>query len=89
VRKSLRHLYAQLVDDQTGHVLASASTLDPAVRGEVHGRNAEAAEKVGALLAARAAEKGIEYAVFDRGGHPYHGVVAALADACRKGGLRF
>ncbi|UCF10931.1 MAG: 50S ribosomal protein L18 [Candidatus Bipolaricaulota bacterium] len=89
VRKSLRHVYAQLVDDQAGRVLVTASTLDPAVRGDVHGRNVDAAGKVGALIAARAAEKGIEHAVFDRGGYPYHGVVAALADACREGGLRF
>jgi len=89
VRKSLRHVYAQLVDDASNRVLVAVSTLDPAVREEVNGSNAAAAAKVGDVLAARAAEKGIESAVFDRGGYPYHGVVAALADACRKGGLRF
>jgi large subunit ribosomal protein L18 len=89
VRKSLRHVYAQIVDDAAHRVLVSASTLDPAVRGDVTGRNAAAAAKVGELLASRAVEQGIEQVVFDRGGYPYHGVVAALADACRKGGLRF
>jgi len=89
VRKSLRHVYAQLIDDRTGRSLAFSSTLDPAVRDVAKGCNIASAQKVGELLAERAGEKGINEVVFDRGGYPYHGVVAALADACRKGGLRF
>ena len=89
VTKSLRHLYAQLIDDDAGRVLASGSTLDASIRDSVTGCNLPAAEKVGTLLAERAREKEIEAVVFDRGGYAYHGVVAALAEACRKGGLRF
>ena len=89
VTKTLRHLYAQLVDDQTAQTLVQASTLDREIRGEVSGPNIEAAGKLGAIVAVRALEKGIETVVFDRGGHPYHGVISAFAEACRKGGLRF
>ncbi len=89
VNKSLHHLYVQLIDDEAGQTLASASTLDPQLRGEVSGCNIPAAEKVGALLAERARAKEIEAVTFDRGGYLYHGVVATLAEACRKGGLRF
>lgn len=89
VTKSLHHVYAQLIDDETGRTLATASTLEAALRDEVSGCNKAAAEKVGALLTQRAKEEKVEAVVFDRGGYPYHGVVAALAEACRKGGLRF
>lgn len=89
VTKTLHHIYAQLIDDEVGKTLVSASTLDKELRGTVSGRNIPAAEKVGELLAKRALESGIETVVFDRGGNIYHGVVAALAEASRKGGLRF
>ncbi len=89
VNKTLRHVYAQLIDDDMGRTVASASTLVDRIRGETSGSNIPAATKVGALLAERAKEKEIEAVVFDRGGYPYHGVVVALAEAARKGGLRF
>ncbi len=89
VTKTLRHLYAQVIDDEAGRTLAHASTLDPELRAGVSGPNVAAAEKLGALLAGRASERGIEAVVFDRGGHPYHGVISSFAEACRKGGLRF
>jgi len=89
VSKSIRHIYAQVVNDEAGRTLVSASTLDKGVRDKVSGSNKAAAEQVGQLLAERAMEKKIETVVFDRGGHPYHGVIATLAETCRKGGLRF
>ena len=89
VAKSLRHVYAQLVDDEGGRTLAAASTLDREVREATRGCNISAATKVGELLTRRAKEQGIRAVVFDRGGYLYHGVVASLADACRKGGLEF
>jgi large subunit ribosomal protein L18 len=89
VTRTLRHIYAQVIDDDAGRTLVAASTLDKELRGKVSGSNKAAAEQVGELLAARALEKNIEAVVFDRGGHPYHGVIATLAEACRKGGLRF
>jgi len=89
VTKTLRHLYAQVVDDQAGKTLVQASTLDRGLRGEMAGANIQTAEMLGTALAARALEQSIEAVVFDRGGHPYHGVISAFAEACRKGGLRF
>lgn len=89
VYKSLRHIHAQIIDDDAGTTLVAASTLDKALIEKVKGSNRASAEAVGALLAERAADKGVKRVVFDRGGYPYHGVVAALADACRKGGLEF
>jgi len=89
VSKSIRHIYAQVIDDEAGRTLVSASTLEKDVRDKVSGSNKAAAEQVGQLLAERAMEKKIEAVVFDRGGHPYHGVIATLAETCRKGGLRF
>ncbi len=89
VTKTLRHLYAQVIDDDIGRTLVQASTLDPALRAEATGPNIAAAQRLGALVAERASESGIETVVFDRGGHPYHGVVSGFAEACRKGGLRF
>jgi len=89
VTKTLRHLYALVVDDTTGRTLAQVSTLDPEIRDQVSGPNIEAAKKLGALMAKRAVSEGVEAVVFDRGGYPYHGVVAAFAEACREGGLRF
>ncbi len=90
VYRSLRHMYAQLVDDISGRTLASASTLSKDVRDEVAGTgNRDAAAKVGALLARRAKEAGITAVCFDRGGRKFHGRVKALADAAREGGLEF
>jgi len=90
VFRSLRHIYAQVIDDTSGHTLASASTLDPEVRPQVEGLNkTEQARIVGRVLAARALEKGVTRVVFDRAGYKYHGRVKALADAAREGGLDF
>lgn len=89
IAKTLRHLYAQVIDDQARVTLLQASTLEPSIRAEVNGSNIASAEKLGALLAERAKENGITTVVFDRGGHVYHGVIKAFAEACRKGGLQF
>jgi large subunit ribosomal protein L18 len=89
VTKTLRHVYAQVIDDETGRTLTQASTLEPEIRGDVSGPNVAAAEKLGTVLAERASKSGVEAVVFDRGGHPYHGVISSFAEACRKGGLRF
>lgn len=87
VFRSNRHLYAQLIDDLAGATIASASTLDPELKG---GPNTTAtAGSVGRLLAQRAKGKGISTAVFDRGGFLYHGKVKALADGAREEGLEF
>jgi large subunit ribosomal protein L18 len=86
VKRSTRHIFAQLVDDGAGHTLVSASTLEPEVRGAEGDKKARA-HKVGELLASRAREAGISTAVFDRAGYSYHGRVAALADGAREGGL--
>lgn len=90
VSRSIQHIYAQLIDDQTGHTLVAASSLDPDLRKESKtGGNIEAAKAVGKLIAERGKTKGIESVVFDRGGYKYHGRVQALADAAREGGLTF
>jgi large subunit ribosomal protein L18 len=86
VTRSARHMFAQLVDDTAGGTVVSASTLDASIRGS-EGDKTDKAKQVGALLAERAAAAGITAAVFDRGGHSYHGRVAALADSAREGGL--
>lgn len=86
VFRSLKHIYAQVINDTTGNTLVSASTLDVILRGE-SGGNIEAAKKVGQQVAQRALEKGIKQVVFDRGGNLYHGRIAALADAAREAGL--
>ena len=88
VTRSLRHITAQVVDDTQGHTLASASTLDPSLRG-TEGNKSALAGKVGALLAERAKAAGVSKVVFDRGGNRYAGRVAALADAAREAGLEF
>ena len=87
--KTLRHLYAQVIDDEVGETLVYASTLDREGRDDVRGPNVEAAKILGARLASEALEKGVRAVVFDRGGYPYHGVVSAFAEACREGGLEF
>jgi large subunit ribosomal protein L18 len=88
IRRSSRHIHVQLIDDLTGHTLAAASSIEADVRA-VDGDKKARAAKVGQLIAARAADKGVSRAVFDRGGHDYHGRIAALADAAREGGLEF
>jgi large subunit ribosomal protein L18 len=90
VFKSLKHCYAQVIDDGRGMTLVSASSLDGDFRAELKGGgNLAAAKKVGELVARRAKEKGVTRVVFDRGGYPYHGKVKALADAARENGLEF
>jgi len=90
VYRSLRHIYAQVIDDEKGVTLAAASTLSPEIRDKVKcGGNVEAAKLVGSLIAQRALEKGIKRVVFDRGGYKYHGRVKALAEAAREAGLEF
>jgi large subunit ribosomal protein L18 len=86
VTRSSRNTFAQLIDDVAGVTLASASTLEESIRGAADDKTAKA-RQVGALIAQRAAEAGITAAVFDRGGHAYHGRVAALAEGAREGGL--
>lgn len=90
VFRSLNHIYAQLVDDDTGRTLVAADSRSKEFRGQHRsGGNVAGAKAVGALLADRAKAQGIEAAVFDRGGYTYHGRVKALADAARAGGLVF
>ncbi len=90
VFRSLNHMYAQVIDDSNGHTLASASTLEPEIKSEAAGKvNTGKAELVGSLVAKRALSKGINQAVFDRGGYKYHGRVKALAEAARQAGLKF
>lgn len=87
VTRSNRHMVAQVVNDEIGHTLVSASTLEAAARGEQITKT-EAARKVGQRIAERALAAGIESVVFDRGGNKYHGRVAAVADGARDGGLK-
>ena len=87
VFRSLKNIYAQLIDDDKGVTLVAASTVEKDFAE--YGGNAEAAKKVGKLLAERAVAKGIEECVFDRGGYIYHGRVQGLAEGAREGGLKF
>jgi large subunit ribosomal protein L18 len=87
VFRSNKHIVAQIIDDATGVTVASASTVEKTWDGR--GNTVEAATKVGALVADRAKQAGINTVVFDRGGNLYHGRVAALADAARDAGLEF
>lgn len=90
VFRSLKHIYAQVVDDASGHTLVSASTRDKEVRTTLKsGGNVAAAKVVGQVLAQRTISAGIPSVVFDRGGYAYHGRVKALADAARAAGLKF
>lgn len=90
VFRSARHIYAQIIDDDLGHVLTSASSLDRELRGSLKtGGNTEAAREVGKLLAQRAVKNNIEMVAFDRGGFRFHGRLKALAEAAREGGLKF
>jgi large subunit ribosomal protein L18 len=90
VYKSLKHVYAQIVDDTTGRTLVAAGTTSKALRGEVtEDDKTGAAKKVGAALARAALDKGIKKVVFDRNGFDYHGRVEAVAAAAREAGLEF
>ncbi|MBQ9905116.1 MAG: 50S ribosomal protein L18 [Synergistaceae bacterium] len=90
VFRSLKNIYVQVIDDDKGHTLASASTLDKSLQPELKGHcNVEAAKVIGKAIAERAIAKGITSVVFDRGGHAYIGKVMALAAAAREGGLVF
>lgn len=90
VFRSLKHIYAQIIDDTVGHTLAASSTLDPEVRDQIAGlKKSEQAKMVGEVLAQRAKARGIKKVVFDRGGYKYHGRVRSLAEGARAGGLEF
>ena len=86
VTRSARHVFVQVVDDAKGHTLASASTMEDAMR-KATGNKTEKAAEVGKLIAERAKKAGVTEVVFDRGGNRYAGRVAAIADAAREGGL--
>ena len=90
VFRSLNQIYAQVIDDVSGHTIASASSLEPAVKSSA-GKlpRTELSKIVGSTIAQRALQKGAAQVVFDRGGYKYHGRVKALADAAREGGLVF
>ncbi len=90
VFRSNKHIYAQVIDDQSGNTVASASSLDKAIAGPgKYAGNTDAAIQVGKLVAERALEKGVKEIAFDRGTYKYHGRVAALATAAREAGLDF
>jgi large subunit ribosomal protein L18 len=90
VFRSLKHIYAQVIDDSQGHTIAAASTVDKEVREQIVGMNkTEQAQVVGRVVAERALAKGVKKVVFDRAGYKYHGRVKALAEAARKAGLEF
>ena len=90
VFRSSNHIYAQVIDDDRGVTVASASSIEKATReGFKTGASVDAAKAVGKLIAKRAKEKGVKDVVFDRGGYLYHGRVKALADAARESGLNF
>jgi large subunit ribosomal protein L18 len=84
--RSLNHIYAQVVDDQLGQTIVSASTTEKELRGSTGG-NIDAARRIGKAIAERALEKGISSVVFDRGGYLYHGRIKALTEAAREAGL--
>ncbi len=87
VFRSNKHIYAQLIDDDSGRTLASASSSESAVKADT--LTTEASTQVGKLIGARAKDAGITKVVFDRGGYKYHGRIQALADAARESGLEF
>ncbi|PIV19778.1 MAG: 50S ribosomal protein L18 [Deltaproteobacteria bacterium CG_4_8_14_3_um_filter_45_9] len=90
VFRSLKHIYAQAIEDTTGKTLVSASTMSSELKGSFrYPGNVEAAKKVGELLAKKCLEKGIQKVVFDRSGYLYHGRIKALAEAARASGLIF
>jgi large subunit ribosomal protein L18 len=90
VFRSSKHIYAQVIDDEDGVTLASASTAEKSTReGLKTGASVDAAKAVGKLIAQRAKEKGVKDVIFDRGSYLYHGRIKALAEAAREGGLNF
>ena len=89
VTKSNKHVYAQIIDDNLSKTLVSFSTVNKDVRSDKNNCNKNQASIVGKMIAELAKKIGIMKVVFDRGGYKYHGVVKALADACREGGLQF
>ncbi|MCL1885520.1 MAG: 50S ribosomal protein L18 [Dehalococcoidia bacterium] len=90
VFRSLQHIYVQVIDDEQGHTLTSASTLEPEIVQKIDGKKkAEQADIVGTMVAQRAINAGVKSVVFDRGGYKYHGRVKSLAEAARKAGLEF
>ena len=93
VFRSVSHIYAQVIDDMSGQTLASASSIEPSIKGgfakDVKGGNVRGAEAIGTAIAERAKEKGITRVVFDRAGFLYHGRIRAVADAALKAGLEF
>ncbi|MBQ0820395.1 50S ribosomal protein L18 [Microvirga terrae] len=90
VFRSSKQIYAQVIDDVSGHTVASASTLEADVKGKLKtGATVDAAKEVGKLVAERAVQAGVKQVIFDRSGYLYHGRVKALADAAREGGLDF
>ncbi|MBR3899799.1 MAG: 50S ribosomal protein L18 [Elusimicrobiaceae bacterium] len=91
VYRSLKYIYAQIIDDNTHSTLVSATTLSKELEGkfETSGKSVEAAKALGAVIAKKALEKGITEVMFDRGGRVYHGRIKALADAAREAGLKF
>lgn len=90
VFRTPRHIYAQIIDDVDGRVVASASTVDPKLRASVkNGGNVSAASEVGKLIAESAKAAGVTRVAFDRSGYKYHGRIKALAEAARENGLEF
>ena len=90
VFKSPKHFYAQIIDQDVGQVVVSASTIEPDFKKQLaSGGNVNAAVKLGARLADKAREAGVREVAFDRSGYKYHGRVKAMADAAREGGLKF
>ena len=93
VFRSVAHMYVQVVDDMTGRTIASASTVEPTVKGALpkaaRGGNVAGAKAIGKTIAERLIEKGVKRVVFDRNGYLYHGRIQAVADAARKAGLEF
>jgi large subunit ribosomal protein L18 len=93
VFRSVAHMYVQVVDDSSGKTIASASTVEPSLKGgmkkDVKGGNIAGAKMIGKTIAERLLEKGVKQVVFDRNGFLYHGRVKAVADAAREAGLEF
>ncbi len=89
VFRSLKHIYAQIIDDESGETLVMASSLDKELRGSTNGGNIGGAKVVGQKVAERAMAKGISAVVFDKGGYKYHGRVKELAEGARAAGLKF
>ena len=88
VFRSINQIYAQVIDDSTGHTIASASSIEASLRGG-SGTKAERAKQVGSLIGDRAKAAGVERVVFDRAGFKYHGRIRALAEGARESGLEF